>query len=363
MDINKHISGLLFKHECVIVPGLGGFVSNYAPAKIHPVHHLFQPPSKTILFNPELKNNDGLLTNTIAGQESISYPEALVVVDEFSKNNLAALKSGNKVKLDNIGVLYSGIEGNILFRQDEKSNYLMDTYGLSSYISPIISRNYRGPAQKPATKFCNRRNSTKPNKTKGIGTWAFILIPLFIILGWISMNTRMWDGFMNSGNGLAEAAKAEHKIEAITDDKAIADNSKTVAQLKFSEEKSKTRKPEIASFVPELSMEECNVKTKGGTPQTDFEKEVSPDPDPPAVQVTPQKMYYLIGGSFENIANAKTLIASCKEQGYVNPKVIGQAANGFYRVSITAYVRKPQAINELQKVWARLNPRAWLLRQ
>ncbi len=363
MDINKHISSLLFKHECVIVPGLGGFVSNYSPAKIHPVQHLFQPPSKTILFNPELKNNDGLLTNAIAGQDSISYPEALAIVDKFSKNTLAALKSGSKVELDNIGVLYTGIEGNILFRQDEKINYLKDTYGLSNFVSPMIGRNYRGPAQKSATKFINRREATKPNKTKRVGKWALVLIPLFIVLGWISMNTRIWDGFMNSEIGLAEVTKYEQKIEAISIDKAIADNSNTVTQPKSSEEKSKTIKPETASFIPGLSMEEPIVKTKDGATKTDTETEVTPDPIPPPVQATPQKMYHLIGGSFENIANAETLISSCKEQGYGDSRVIGQAANGFYRVSISAYARKSEAITELQKVRASLNPRAWLLRQ
>ena len=44
MKIEEHISELLFEHDCVIVPDFGGFVCNYAPARIDPVKHLFEPP-------------------------------------------------------------------------------------------------------------------------------------------------------------------------------------------------------------------------------------------------------------------------------------------------------------------------------
>jgi cell division septation protein DedD len=363
MDISKHISSLLYEHECVIVPGLGGFVSNYAPAKIHPVQHLFQPPSKTILFNPGLKNNDGLLINAIAGQENISYPDALAVVEEFSKKTFATIKSGGRVELSNIGVLYTGIEGNILFRQDEKNNYLKDAYGLSSFVSPMIGRKYRRPAQKPVTKFINRRETAKPGKTRRIGTWALVLLPLFIVLGWISLNTRMWNDFINGENNLAEATKSEQSIEATLNNLTIDGNNKTVVQPKSFDEKHITFKPETASFVPEMSIEEPIVKTKDDAINTSTAPERVPDPVVPPVQAASQKMYHLIGGSFEIIANAEILISSCKEQGYKDSKVIGQAANGFYRVSISAYARKSEAITELQKVRATLNPNAWLLKQ
>ena len=56
--IDKHINELLYNHDCVIVPEFGGFVTNYASAKIHPVQHTFTPPSKNIVFNKNLKNND-----------------------------------------------------------------------------------------------------------------------------------------------------------------------------------------------------------------------------------------------------------------------------------------------------------------
>ena len=66
MDIRNCIAELLSAHDCVIIPGLGGFIGNYSPARIDPVHHAFQPPFKKLLFNINLKQNDGLLANAVA---------------------------------------------------------------------------------------------------------------------------------------------------------------------------------------------------------------------------------------------------------------------------------------------------------
>jgi hypothetical protein len=37
MKLDHYISQLLFRYDCVIVPNLGGFVTNYKPATINPV--------------------------------------------------------------------------------------------------------------------------------------------------------------------------------------------------------------------------------------------------------------------------------------------------------------------------------------
>ena len=72
MDVRVTISRLLEEHDCVILPGYGGFIGNYAPARIDPVSHSFVPPSKKILFNINLKQNDGLLCNRLVTDEGVS---------------------------------------------------------------------------------------------------------------------------------------------------------------------------------------------------------------------------------------------------------------------------------------------------
>ena len=50
MKMETYISELLYRHDCVILPGLGGFITNYRSAQIHPVSHTLRPPSKSISF-------------------------------------------------------------------------------------------------------------------------------------------------------------------------------------------------------------------------------------------------------------------------------------------------------------------------
>jgi hypothetical protein len=61
MQLNKQIIDLLFEHDCVIIPGFGGFVAQYSSASFEEISQSFVPPSKSILFNKNLINNDGLL--------------------------------------------------------------------------------------------------------------------------------------------------------------------------------------------------------------------------------------------------------------------------------------------------------------
>ena len=82
MKLDHYISKLLFRYDCVIVPNLGGFVTNYKPANIHPIKNTFYPPSKGISFNKNLIHNDGLLANAISQENGISYEKALSIIEQ-----------------------------------------------------------------------------------------------------------------------------------------------------------------------------------------------------------------------------------------------------------------------------------------
>ncbi len=73
VNIEKHIALLLRNYDCVIIPGLGGFVANYSPSQFNRAKGLLSPPSKAIIFNRNLINNDGLLMNHLSVNENLSY--------------------------------------------------------------------------------------------------------------------------------------------------------------------------------------------------------------------------------------------------------------------------------------------------
>ncbi len=141
MDVRIIIAHLLEEHDCVILPGFGGFIGNYAPARIDPQNHTFVPPSKKILFNINLKQNDGLLCNRLVTDEGVSYADAIALVNELVTSIRHHLKSGKSFIFPEVGRLFAGREGTLQFEQEKASNLLPDAFGLQTFVSPPVSRN------------------------------------------------------------------------------------------------------------------------------------------------------------------------------------------------------------------------------
>jgi hypothetical protein len=71
MELVDLVSDLLFKHNCVIIPGIGGFVANYSQAEFKNDNRTILPSRKRVAFNQSLIENDGLLVNKLSQQKSI----------------------------------------------------------------------------------------------------------------------------------------------------------------------------------------------------------------------------------------------------------------------------------------------------
>ena len=130
--ISKYISELLFLHDCVIIPEFGGFVGNKKSAVLNKITGIISPPSKEILFNPNLKTNDGLLINHISKSEGISNVEARNLVVNYVSLINQKLKKIRTFRVENVGLLSLGAEVNILFLQDSFTNYNLESFGLKS---------------------------------------------------------------------------------------------------------------------------------------------------------------------------------------------------------------------------------------
>lgn len=140
MDISVYISELLYQHDCVIVPGFGGFVGNYKPAVINQQQHTISPPSKAISFNRYLQNNDGLLANHIAGSIGVSFDKATQLVQAWVTSAKSLLNNGNELVLKKVGKLHTGGGGSLQFIPDESINYLRSSYGLKVITAEPIDR-------------------------------------------------------------------------------------------------------------------------------------------------------------------------------------------------------------------------------
>lgn len=140
MQLETYISDLLYRYDCVTVPGFGAFLTNRVSAKVHDSTHTFYPPKKVLSFNEQLQNNDGLLANYIAEIEKIPYSTANAKISKQVKAIKSYLIEGETIQFEHIGELILNTEGKMVFNPSNHINYLTDSFGLSHFTSSNITR-------------------------------------------------------------------------------------------------------------------------------------------------------------------------------------------------------------------------------
>lgn len=336
MKVEKHISDLLFEHDCVIVPDLGGFVANYASAKIHPVQHTFTPPSKNIVFNKNLKNNDGLLANHIVTAEQTSYPQALRYISHFVENIQSEFKKGARVKIDEVGTLFLDVERNIQF-EPGTTNFLLDTFGMSGFQSPAIKRD--NITKRIEKEFKDRK--AIPQERKKINVKRIValsvVIPVLAAMVWIPLKTDLLKNINYSDlNPFAskEVKRPEFKKD-IPKTIPIAIKKDTSATGVVDT----THSPVTATMIEPVKADSTAVKT---------------------ATINPEFNFHLVAGCFMIEENAKNFVITLQQQN-LNAAIIGKNNRGLYVVSCGDYATRKDALNNLD-VLRKVQPNAWLYR-
>lgn len=134
IELSRHIESLLLHHDCVIVPGLGGFVTQYVPARRIEDELLFLPPYRSVGFNQQLVLNDGLLVQSYMQAYGTSYPETVKLIDSAVRELKDELQEKGEYELSGIGTLSMGIGGNYNFTPCEAGVVSPELYGLDSLL-------------------------------------------------------------------------------------------------------------------------------------------------------------------------------------------------------------------------------------
>jgi len=116
----------------VIIPSFGGFVAQRISARIDYKSGAMLPPGKSILFNRQLLNNDGLLINEFARENNVSFEEASTELESSVNQWHGTLKDGGRIEIERVGNLFFDDERNICFEQDRFANLLLESFGLGS---------------------------------------------------------------------------------------------------------------------------------------------------------------------------------------------------------------------------------------
>jgi len=306
-NISSHIANLLYHHDCVIVPGLGGFVANPVPAILDEEKNMFFPPSKEIVFNVELKHNDGLLISHIAGERNISYESAGEIVNEFVSDITIKLKNGEKISLDKIGELTSGDNNTVIFTPDTAENFNTDSFGLSSFhFTPVVTYQRRTYRMHPAVK------RTLPVKTRHIAAGIAVVVGLFVF------SPEVKNPAVNQAGGVEFMIPANNISQTGTNENI--------------DTKELTTAPVNSKITPPAHNEEKNTFN-----------------------------YFIIAGSFKRQAQAEKYCEQLKSKKEINPLII-KGSNGRFRVAIDGFSTKDMALSALKDIRAKRRFRtAWIL--
>ena len=123
----------------MIVPGLGGFVTQYVPARYVEEEQLFLPPYRSVGFNPRLTLNDGLLVQSYMLAYDTSYPETQRIIENAVAEMKQVLQERGSYELSGIGTLMLDVSGRYEFAPCEAGVLSPELYGLSSFnVAPVV---------------------------------------------------------------------------------------------------------------------------------------------------------------------------------------------------------------------------------
>lgn len=347
------ITDLLLRHNCVVIPGFGGFVAKTAPASIDMDRGLITPPHKSILFNKHLINNDGLLITELARREHFSYAEAERKVNEVTQNWQGVLRQTNRLELDRLGFFYYNNEGNLCFEQDRFVNLLLASFGLThvSFVPeqvqklPVLNveplgENKETTENKVELKIVRSTPGQKTSRKKIIRyVAAACLLPLAFYSFWIPTQTTVLQSGMISLQDFNPFRKSEQvsyqRIETQTGVKS-PETSSTLTE----EDGTLVLKVDDDLHVP-VRTEKADVETLDS--EASFHAEAM----------------HLIVGCFGSEANATNLVKKLKGEGF-EARIV-DFTNGLHRVSAGSAL-SDQALQQIQSDLSSSGYKTWILK-
>lgn len=314
MTISTYISDLLYRYQCVILPGFGAFLTQNLSARIDKETNTFYPPSKIISFNKQLQTNDGLLANYVASVENCSYETALRRLRNFSTETLTRLEKGESVIFKNVGEFSQIEKGVIQFFPKANQNFSTASFGLSSFVSENIHREIVEKVAKTEKQFekkpvvLSSSEKTQVRERKPYLKYAAIAVVALLAGGFGGMS--VYENQIEKQN-LAARQHASHRVENHIQEATFV----------------------IKNPLPAINL---NVAKQTGD-------------------------YHLVAGAFREEENADKKLEELRNQGYFPRKLTSRY--GLHQILYQSFEDRKEALEVLRKIQHTENENAWLLVQ
>lgn len=375
--VEQLIGDLLLQHNCVIVPGFGGFVAKSVSARIDYDKGTMMPPRKSLLFNKQLVNNDGLLVNEFSLCNKLTFDEANTQVGAKVTDWNRILKEGSRIELDRVGRLYKDAEGNLCFEQDRFFNLLLESFGLSQVhfmtddevksvqaytqtekteilteepVVPVVPMTVVEEKEEVIQPAAVKEEAVivqlpeQPKKKRKMWRYAVAacLLPVAFYSFWIPMTTDVLESgvisikdfnpFYRSTDGSYIQKSFDENMALLEEEDASIEEQIADANLpadvsafpyKYDDDTYILVRVDKSAEATTLS-EPAEAQVEAEQPAETIEKEQVFSPD---------AMHFIVG-CFGSETNAKNLVASLKSQGM--EALIIDVKNGLHRVSAGA---------------------------
>lgn len=355
IELAKHIEVLLLENDCVIVPGLGGFVAHYTPAMRVAEENIFLPPTRMIGFNSQLKMNDGLLVQSYMAVYGTNFSDATKIIDKEVSELFVTLHEEGKVDLANVGELRYSVHGTYDFVPYDNKITTPYLYGLDSFeMQELTALGKTNPekiaASLPAIKEKKRKFEINVNYSYLANAAAMIaVIALFFFLSAPIENTEVIEGNYAQLLPSELFEKIESKSLAITPIvvRQTAGTPQGSAQSKPAQSKKKTITP-VA--VREVKVGQTNAEPSAPAVQPKSTEETSKPATTPKVETktASSKQYHIIIASVGTEKDAEAMAKQLIEKGFSGAKAI--VGNGKMRVSIESCGTEVEAYQALNKI-------------
>lgn len=376
IELAQHIEALLLENDCVIVPGLGGFVAHYASATRVKEENIFLPPTRIIGFNPQLKMNDGLLVQSYMSVYGTNFSDATKMVERKVDELIATLHEDGKVDLPNVGEVRYTIHNTFDFAPYDNKITTPYLYGLDAFemqelsaLEKTSTENVAAYSVPAAIKKEKRTFSIKFNRaylTNAAAVVAAIVLSFFFSTP--IENTEVVEE--NYAKLLPDELfeKIEKQSLAIT---PIIVKQNTPTRKSANKQKGTQKKVVAPVAVREVKVGKTPAVSTEAQAKTETSKAVVTSETPKQnVQpvaakqsvATPKRPYHIIIASVGTEQDAEAMAAQLVAKGFPTAKAI--VGDGKMRVSIESCGTEVEAYQALARIRQNeMYKNAWVLKK
>lgn len=340
LRIIEHIEQMLSVHDCVIIPGFGGFVLQVTPTWYNAEAHRFEPLHKELVFNETLQHNDGLLIESYRQSEATDYRSAYQLVQADVAELKALLERDGQVEMAPIGVFRRGEEGQLIFEASRDTDWLnASMFGLPAFTIEPLAEELPVPTE--AEKVEKRRPDV-------------YYIPVNRrLVRWVAAAVVAIVVFLSASTSVEEVNRSAYTASFVPTEMLNANMQK---------DEPAPAEPEPTSTKVEVTP---RVETKPAPvekPKAETKVAKAPAPKREAaktVEAAPQKRYYIVIASLASSEQAAQFMKGVGQKDCPNMAVL--QTKGKYRVYADRFTDKAAA--EKYQNTLRKNPKykdAWL---